>query len=80
MFAGEMEAVLIPLKHEALCSAEMTVKGAYQAKQAVEDRINVMLREFHESTGLHITSIDLIDCRTYGGGGGFVSRAQVEML
>ena len=65
---------------ERLYPLDVTVIEAAKAKQEFEAEVNRMLYEFREKTGLEITSIDLIDCRTYGGAGGFMARACVEML
>jgi len=59
---------------------DISVIEAAKEKQLFEKEINRMLFAFRQKTGLEITGIDLIDCRTFDGSGGFACKARVEMF
>ena len=67
--------------HERLPqSLNITVRDAAKEKQIFEAEVNRMLFAFRQKTELEITGIDLIDCHTFDGSGGFACKARVEMF
>jgi hypothetical protein len=67
-------------EHAQLYPLDITVIEAAKAKQAFEVEVNRMIQEFRRKTGLHVTAIELIDCRSLIGDGDFMAQARVEML